>query len=99
VEAMRRFAIGLYEDHAAVKAGVTLPWSTGPWKGTSISGHEPIKRQNLQTYQAIVRDPLLTQNSLNEMLWGVVFQSARRVSLSAYACPSAKRRGKDPCSP
>jgi transposase len=32
-EAMRRFALGLYEDYAAVKAGVTLPWSTGPVEG------------------------------------------------------------------
>ena len=33
VEALRRFAAGLYEDYAAVKAGVTLPWSTGPVEG------------------------------------------------------------------
>src|SRR5207245_10811886 len=35
VEALRRFAAGLYEDYAAVKAGVTLPWSTGPVEGHS----------------------------------------------------------------
>ena len=33
VETLRRFAAGLYEDYAAVKAGVTLPWSTGPVEG------------------------------------------------------------------
>jgi transposase len=33
LEAMRRFALGLSEDYAAVKAGVTLPWSTGPVEG------------------------------------------------------------------
>jgi transposase len=33
VEAIQRFATGLYEDYAAVKAGVTLPWSTGPVEG------------------------------------------------------------------
>jgi transposase len=32
-EALRRLALGLYEDYAAVKAGVTLPWSTGPVEG------------------------------------------------------------------
>jgi transposase len=30
---MRRFATGLAEDYAAVKAGVTLPWSSGPVEG------------------------------------------------------------------
>jgi transposase len=33
LEAMRRFALRLYDDYAAVKAGVTLPWSTGPVEG------------------------------------------------------------------
>jgi Transposase len=33
--ALRRFAKGLYEDDDAVKAGVTLPWSTGPVEGHS----------------------------------------------------------------
>jgi transposase len=33
VEALRRFATGLAEDYAAVKAGVTLPWSTSPVEG------------------------------------------------------------------
>ena len=33
VDAMRRFATGLYEDYEAVKAGVTLPWSTSPVEG------------------------------------------------------------------
>ena len=31
IEALRRFATGLYEDYEAVKAGVTLPWSTNQW--------------------------------------------------------------------
>ena len=34
IEALRRFATGLYEDYEAVKAGVTLPWSSGPVEGT-----------------------------------------------------------------
>jgi transposase len=33
IEALRRFATGLYEDYEAVKAGVTLPWSTSPVEG------------------------------------------------------------------
>jgi len=33
LEALRRFALGLYEEYAAVKAGVTLPWSSSPVEG------------------------------------------------------------------
>jgi transposase len=33
VDAVRRFASGLSEDYKAVKAGVTLPWSTSPVEG------------------------------------------------------------------
>jgi transposase len=33
LEAVRRFAAGLSEDYEAVKAGVTLPWSTSPVEG------------------------------------------------------------------
>ena len=43
-EAMRRFALGLYEDYAAVKAGVTLPWSSGPVEG-HINRLKMLKRQ------------------------------------------------------
>jgi transposase len=31
--ALRRFATGLYTDYAAIKAGMTLPWSNGPVEG------------------------------------------------------------------
>ena len=41
---MRRFAKGLYEDYDAVKAGVTLPWSTGPVEG-QINRLKMLKRQ------------------------------------------------------
>jgi transposase len=44
LEALRRFAIGLYEDYAAVKAGVTLPWSTSPVEG-HINRLKMLKRQ------------------------------------------------------
>ena len=44
VEAIQRFATGLYEDYAAVKAGVTLPWSTGPVEG-HINRLKLLKRQ------------------------------------------------------
>jgi transposase len=33
LEALQRFATGLYEDYEAVQAGVTLPWSSGPVEG------------------------------------------------------------------
>jgi transposase len=33
LEAVQRFASGLRDDSAAVKAGMTLPWSTGPVEG------------------------------------------------------------------
>jgi transposase len=35
LEAVRRLASGLRDDYAAVKAGVTLPWSSGPVEGHS----------------------------------------------------------------
>jgi transposase len=44
VDAMRRFATGLAEDYAAVKAGVTLPWSTSPVEG-HINRLKMLKRQ------------------------------------------------------
>jgi transposase len=44
VETIQRFATGLYEDYAAVKAGVTLPWSTGPVEG-HINRLKMLKRQ------------------------------------------------------
>jgi transposase len=44
LEALRRFAKGLYEDYDAVKAGVTLPWSTGPVEG-HINRLKMLKRQ------------------------------------------------------
>lgn len=44
VEAIRRFATGLSEDYAAVKAGVTLPWSSSPVEG-HINRLKMLKRQ------------------------------------------------------
>jgi transposase len=44
LEALQRFAKGLCEDYAAVKAGVTLPWSTGPVEG-HINRLKMLKRQ------------------------------------------------------
>ncbi len=37
LEVLRRFATGLAEDYAAVKAGVTFPWSSGPVEGLSTA--------------------------------------------------------------
>jgi transposase len=44
LEAMQRFATGLRDDYAAVKAGVTLPWSSGPVEG-HINRLKMLKRQ------------------------------------------------------
>ena len=44
VEALQRFAKGLYEDYDAVKAGVTLPWSSSPVEG-HINRLKMVKRQ------------------------------------------------------
>ena len=44
LEALRRFATGLRDDYAAVKAGVTLPWSNGPVEG-HINRLKMLKRQ------------------------------------------------------
>ena len=44
LEAMRRFATGLWDDYQAVKAGVTLPWSNGPVEG-HINRLKMLKRQ------------------------------------------------------
>jgi transposase len=44
LEALQRFAVGLCEDYEAVKAGVTLPWSSGPVEG-QINRLKMLKRQ------------------------------------------------------
>jgi len=44
LEAVQRFATGLHADDAAVKAGVTLPWSNGPVEG-HINRLTMLKRQ------------------------------------------------------
>src|SRR2546427_1731343 len=44
LDALRRFATGLLEDYAAVKAGVTGPWSSGPVEG-HINRLKMLKRQ------------------------------------------------------
>jgi transposase len=44
LEAMQRFARGLRDDYEAVKAGVTMPWSTSPVEG-HINRLKMLKRQ------------------------------------------------------
>jgi transposase len=44
-EALARFARGLQEDLAAVRAGLTLPWSHGPVEG-QITRLQWLKRQD-----------------------------------------------------
>jgi transposase len=41
---LQRFAKGLRDDYDAVKAGVTVPWSTGPVEG-HINRLKMLKRQ------------------------------------------------------
>jgi transposase len=41
---LQRFAKGLSDDYEAVKAGVTLPWSTGPVEG-HMNRLKTLKRQ------------------------------------------------------
>lgn len=45
IEALARFAHGLQEDLAAVKAGLTLPWSHGPVEG-HMNRLKLLKRQS-----------------------------------------------------
>ncbi len=44
IEALARFAQGLQGDLAAVKAGLTLPWSNGPVEG-HVNHLKLLKRQ------------------------------------------------------
>ena len=44
LDVLRRFAKGLSEDYEAIKAGVTVPWSTGPVEG-HINRLKMLKRQ------------------------------------------------------
>src|SRR5215831_15147326 len=44
LDAVRRFATGLSDDYQAVKAGVTLPWSSRPVEG-HINRLNMLKRQ------------------------------------------------------
>jgi len=44
VGAWQRFAKGLRDDYDAVKAGITLPWSSGPVEG-QITRLKLLKRQ------------------------------------------------------
>jgi transposase len=44
LKAFQRFAGGLRDDYEAVKAGLTLPWSTGPVEG-QINRLKMLKRQ------------------------------------------------------
>ena len=46
LDALQRFATGLSEDYEAVKAGVTLPWSSGPVEG-HINRLKMLKRHML----------------------------------------------------
>jgi transposase len=61
VQALARLATSLRDDYAAVKAGVSLPWSTGPVEG-HINRLKMLKRQMVRhvTHQGIA--PTRSQN-------------------------------------
>jgi transposase len=63
LQALQRFAKGLYEDYDAVKAGVTLPWSTGPVEG-HINRLKMLKRQMFGRAPRSLEPPLRTRASL-----------------------------------
>jgi hypothetical protein len=68
LEALRRFAHGLHDDYAAVKAGVTLPWSNGPVEG-HINRLKMLKRQRVRrvTHQGITAH---RESELEGEFWG-----------------------------
>ena len=68
LEALRRFAAGLSEDYQAVKAGGTLPWSTGPVEG-HINRLKMLKRQMVRrvTHQGITSH---RESELEGEFWG-----------------------------
>jgi hypothetical protein len=64
LEALRRFAKGLYEDFDAVKAGGTFPWSTVP-----VEGHiNRLKRLKRQMFGR-ARVDLLSRRSVRASVW------------------------------
>jgi transposase len=68
LETLRRFATGLRDDYAAVKAGVTLPWSNGPVEG-HINRLKILKRQMVRhvTHQGITAH---RESELEGEFWG-----------------------------
>jgi len=68
LEALRRFAHGLHDDYAAVKAGVTMPWSNGPVEG-HINRLKMLKRQRVRrvTHQGITAH---RESELEGEFWG-----------------------------
>jgi transposase len=84
LEAMRRFANGLYEDYEAVKAGVTLPWSTGPVEG-HINRLKMLKRQMFGR----ARLDLLSHRFVRAPRGGQVQTPGQRAPAPAHAAAQA----------
>jgi transposase len=59
LQAFRSFANGLRTDYNAVKAGIPLPWSTGPMEG-QINRLKMLKRQMYgRAHMALLRQRVL----------------------------------------
>jgi transposase len=95
-EALRRFAKGLYEDYDAVKAGVTLPWSTGPVEG-HVNRLKTLKRQMFGRAhldllgRRFVRTPAYEQERAQP---GAVAASSRGSNRAWRGTPLAVREGR-----
>jgi transposase len=92
VEAVRRFATGLYEDYEAVKAGVTLPWSSGPVEG-HINRLKMLKRQTLLLDSRVVEWPMaytltcVLLSSLKPLFFNGLKQELTLLA-NSYKCPT-----------
>ena len=80
LEALQRFAKGLYEDYEAVKAGVTVPWWTGPVEG-HINRLKMLKRQMFGR----ARLDLLSRRFVRTPRGGQAQASGQRAPVTAHA--------------
>ena len=84
LEAMQRFASGLRDDYEAVKAGVTLPWSTSP-----VEGH--INRLTMLKRQMFGRAhlDLLSRRFVRAPREGQAYAPSQRAPAPAHAAAKA----------
>jgi transposase len=81
---MQRFASGLRDDYAAVKAGVTLPWSTSPVEG-HINRLKMLKRQMFGR----ARLDLLSRRFVRAPREGQAYAQGQRASAPAHTAAKA----------